>query len=135
MRAAADNARQIVEEAQKRTDAKSQRYEGLLHTDHAVRAEFFDGRDDAVTEAAPYLMDFTYLYDTRLEDFVNFSGGKPVSEDALFDEIGRPETWTHRTATQEADRAASESAEIAELMAKIYDWEPVPTYLERDPLR
>jgi Outer membrane lipoprotein-sorting protein len=28
--AAADNARQIVEEAQKRTDAKSQRYEGLL---------------------------------------------------------------------------------------------------------
>jgi outer membrane lipoprotein-sorting protein len=27
---AADNARQIVEEAQKRTDAKSQRYEGLL---------------------------------------------------------------------------------------------------------
>src|SRR4030095_7457315 len=26
----ADNARQIVEEAQKRTDAKSQRYEGLL---------------------------------------------------------------------------------------------------------
>ena len=28
--AAADNARQIVEEAQKRTDAKSERYEGLL---------------------------------------------------------------------------------------------------------
>ncbi len=28
--AAADNARQIVDEAQKRTDAKSQRYEGLL---------------------------------------------------------------------------------------------------------
>ena len=28
--AAADDARQIVEEAQKRTDAKSQRYEGLL---------------------------------------------------------------------------------------------------------
>src|SRR4051794_20110482 len=27
---AADNARQIVEEAQKRTDAKSQRYEGML---------------------------------------------------------------------------------------------------------
>ena len=27
---AADNARQILEEAQKRTDAKSQRYEGLL---------------------------------------------------------------------------------------------------------
>ena len=27
---AADNARQIVDEAQKRTDAKSQRYEGLL---------------------------------------------------------------------------------------------------------
>ena len=34
--AAADNARQIVEEAQKRTDAKSQRYEGLL--------QVFDGK-------------------------------------------------------------------------------------------
>jgi len=33
---AADNARQIVEEAQKRTDAKSQRYEGLL--------QVFDGK-------------------------------------------------------------------------------------------
>jgi outer membrane lipoprotein-sorting protein len=30
--AAADNARQIVDEAQKRTDAKSQRYEGLLQS-------------------------------------------------------------------------------------------------------
>jgi hypothetical protein len=29
---AADNARQIVEEAQKRTDSKSQRYEGILQT-------------------------------------------------------------------------------------------------------
>lgn len=34
--AAAENARQIVEEAQKRTDAKSQRYEGLL--------QVFDGK-------------------------------------------------------------------------------------------
>src|SRR5438034_5794838 len=35
---AADNARQIVEEAQKRTDARSQRYEGLLQVfDHNGR--------------------------------------------------------------------------------------------------
>jgi hypothetical protein len=99
-----------------------------------VREEFFSDREAPVTKGKPYLMDFTYLYDTRLEDFVNFSGGKPVSEDALYDDIGRPETWTHRTATTEADRAASESAEIAELMAKIYDWESLPTFLERDPL-
>ena len=110
------------------------RYAGYLHTDHAVREEFFADRESPVTMGRPYLMDFTYLYDTRLEDFVNFSAGKPVGEDALFGEIGRPETWTHRLAAAEAERPECESAEIAGLMARIYDWEPVPTLLERDHL-
>ena len=37
---AADNARQIVEESQKRTTAQSQRYEGML--------QVFDAKNDAV---------------------------------------------------------------------------------------
>jgi len=37
------------------------RYEGVLHTDHAVREEFFHGsREVAPTSSKPYLMDFTY---------------------------------------------------------------------------
>lgn len=37
------------------------RYEGVLHTDHAVRAEFFLDREVAPMKTRPYLMDFTYL--------------------------------------------------------------------------
>lgn len=35
------------------------RYEGVLHTDHAVREEFFLDREVAPTASRPYLMDFT----------------------------------------------------------------------------
>src|SRR5258706_16401362 len=48
------------------------RYEGLLHTDHAIRAEFFNDREEAPTSSKPYLMDFTYLYDERQSDFAKF---------------------------------------------------------------
>ncbi|MBY0461215.1 MAG: hypothetical protein K2V38_28155 [Gemmataceae bacterium] len=108
------------------------RYEGYLHTDHAIRKEFFVDRDLPVTAHKPYLMDFTYLYDTRLEDFTNFSGGKLTAEEEVFEEIGRPDTWTHRAGAIEPTRSPEESVEIAELMAKIYAWEPLPTYLDRE---
>lgn len=39
------------------------KYEGLIHTDNAVREEFFDGRAEPLTSHKPPLMDFTYLYD------------------------------------------------------------------------
>jgi hypothetical protein len=106
------------------------RYAGYLHTDHAIRKEFFADRELPVTGGKPYLMDFTYLYDTRLEDFAKFSGGMPIQEDELYAEIGRPETWTHRAGVVEPARSSEESAEIAELMAKIYAWEPLPSYLD-----
>ena len=48
------------------------RYEGVLHTDHAVREEFFLDREMAPTASKPYLMDFTYLFrlfvDSRVVD-------------------------------------------------------------------
>ena len=67
------------------------RYEGVLHTDHAVREEFFSDRDIAPTTWKPYLMDFTYLYDQGQDDFREFTGGERVSAQRVFEEIGRPE--------------------------------------------
>ena len=51
------------------------KYEGLLHTDHAVREEFFDGRSEPITSHKPPFMDFTYLYDSTQPDFTEFSAG------------------------------------------------------------
>jgi len=103
------------------------RYTGYLHTDHAVRREFFADRETPPTADKPYLMHFTYLYDKRLEDFVNFSAGKPISEENVFAEIGRPETWTHRATKVRDTYSPEEGTEIAELMAEIYAWEPLPS--------
>ena len=53
------------------------RYEGVLHTDHAVREEFFLDREVAPMAWKPYLMDFTYLYDELQDEFKEFTGGRP----------------------------------------------------------
>jgi hypothetical protein len=103
------------------------KYAGYLHTDHAVRREFFADRETPPTSDKPYQMDFTYLYDKRLEDFVNFTGGKPISEDDVFAEIGRPDTWTHREMKTVEPCPPDEAAAIAELMAEVYAWEPLPS--------
>ncbi len=68
-------------------------YAGLLHTDHAVRREFFEDRDTPSTERHPYNMDFTYLYDQREADYRQFMEGMPKTEGDVYSEIGQPETW------------------------------------------
>jgi hypothetical protein len=104
------------------------RYEGLLHTDHAVRAEFFDGRDEAVTEAAPHLMDFTYLYDRNQADFINFMAGVRVPEDRVYEETGRPETWATRDTGQKLPvRTDQQVVEMNAKLKKCYVWPSLPT--------
>lgn len=100
------------------------RYEGLLHTDHAVREEFFLDREVAPTAKKPYLMDFTYLYDRRQEDFAKFSGGELFSEEQIFAENGRPEEWTHRR-QKAAGRVRSdeEARQVAEQLLACRAWE------------
>jgi hypothetical protein len=52
------------------------KYEGLLHTDHAVREEFFDGREEPLTKHTLPLLDFRYLYDSAQTDFTEFMAGR-----------------------------------------------------------
>ncbi|QJW95370.1 hypothetical protein [Frigoriglobus tundricola] len=104
------------------------RYEGLLHTDHAVRAEFFDGREEAATGAAPYLMDLTYLYDRRQADFINFMAGFRISDDAVYQETGRPETWMTRDGEQtKPHRTDAQVGEMNALLRKCYGWPKLPS--------
>lgn len=105
------------------------RYEGLLHTDHAVREEFFFDRDVAPTTSRPYLMDFTYLYDDKQPDFEEFSQGKQFSDAEIYAEIGRPEDWTHRASAATRSRSDEQAAAVAEQMLACGEWESPPWYV------
>lgn len=108
------------------------RYEGLLHTDHAVREEFFIERSSAPTSSKPYLMDFTYLYDPKQGNFEEFSLGKCFSADEIYEEIGRPEDWTHRASTSEAARSEEQAAQVAEQLFVCQGWELRNGYIVDD---
>jgi hypothetical protein len=110
------------------------KYEGLIHTDHAVREEFFADRDAPITGSAPYLQDFTYLYDKSQSDFVMFTDGKRFTDAEVFADIGEKETWTRRTATGIAPQARSteQTAEIQSLLSVCTKWEPSEDLLDRD---
>lgn len=98
------------------------RYEGVLHTDHAVRAEFFMDRPAAPTSGRPYLMDFTYLYDASQPDFREFTEGVKVSKEQIYSEIGRPEDWTHRGALPQPDRSLADVRALAEQLETCRRW-------------
>lgn len=51
------------------------RYAGHLHTDHAIREEFFHAEPEKLPDIkrSEYLEDFTYLFDPRQRDHVNSS--------------------------------------------------------------
>jgi hypothetical protein len=98
------------------------RYEGVLHTDHAVREEFFLDREVAPMTSKPYLMDFTYLFDDRQEDFVQFTGGERFTSKHVFAEIGRPEDWTHRRSTPVTSRSDAEAITVAEQLQACQGW-------------
>ena len=104
------------------------RYEGLLHTDHAVREELFVDRDQAPTSSRPYLMDFTYLYDNKQPDFSEFSFGKRFTEDHVYAEIGRPEDWSHRASKTGRSRSDEEAACVAQQLVACRGWEASPWY-------
>lgn len=99
------------------------RYEGLLHTDHAVREEFFLDREVAPTASKPYLMDLTYLYDEQQGDFIKFTGGEPFTAEQVFTEIGRPEDWTHRAGRTAVFRSDAEAMVVAEQLHACRCWQ------------
>ena len=102
------------------------RYEGWLHTDHAVREEFFVGGDGPATVKRPYLMDFTYLYDEGEEDFEAFTAGRRFADDEVWAEIGRPEEWSHRRGRGDVGRAIEKSSEVAAQLETCRGWSVEP---------
>jgi hypothetical protein len=106
------------------------RYEGFLHTDHAVREEFFLDREVTPTASRPYLMDFTYLYDDQQGDFEEFTRGKRFAEEDVYAEIGRPGDWTHRASATVGSRSEEQAVSVAEQLLACSRWETPSWYVD-----
>ena len=91
------------------------KYLGFLHTDHAVREEFFADRDSPVTRRGPHILDFTYLFDQTQEEFINFTRGKLFSKEEVYADIGPPETWTRRATERRPapERTPEQTTQVA----------------------
>jgi hypothetical protein len=68
-------------------------YLGALHTDHALRQEFFDGSDSPLRKREPWAMDFTYIFDEHSDDYSLFIAGVPVSDAEVEADLGNPREW------------------------------------------
>ena len=88
-----------------------------------MREEFFLDREVAPTASKPYLMDFTYLYDERQDDFIEFTNGERFTAEQLFAEIGRPEDWAHRAGRTMTSRSHEEVIGVAEQLQACRRWE------------
>jgi hypothetical protein len=101
------------------------KYEGYLHTDHAVREEFFQDRETPPTIERPYIMDFIYIYAEGRSEFAEFSGGKQFTEVEVYAEIGRPEDWAHRQVSSPTNpRTDTQAALVAQQLAVCRAWQP-----------
>ncbi len=104
-------------------------YGGLLHTDHAVRDEFFTDGTEPPTKGAPYEMDFTYLYDKRTSDYVKFIAGVRLAEEDIIAELGKLEDWGIRGAAEPmemVERPPEVHAEIRRLLSACERWTDSP---------
>jgi len=94
-----------------------------------VRDEFFVDRQLPATASETYYMDFTYLYDTAQQDFVEFTSGRHVTEADVLAEIGDKASWEHRHTPPQASRDPTEENKAAEQLAACQSWALPAHYL------
>lgn len=98
-------------------------YEGLLHTDHSIRREFFAGEaEEPPLEGRPWLMDFTYIYDPSQADYKLFMGEDVVPEEVVYGEIGPPSEWRIRSRPRAPKGRVSVNPDIKKLLRVTESW-------------
>ena len=87
-------------------------YSGSHHTDHSIRAEFFDRHSVPNRDRGDYLLDFSYLGGAAEGENAELTNGVPVSEEEVLRDIGTPETWRRRKPAQYAFSSRPRDAEM-----------------------
>jgi hypothetical protein len=87
-------------------------YSGNHHTDHSVRAEFFDQRVAPDRARGEYLLDFTYIAGGAEGENAELTNGVVVSEEEVLKDIGSPDTWRRKKPARYAISSRPRSAEI-----------------------
>jgi hypothetical protein len=101
-------------------------YGGYLHTDHAVRQEFFSPHTEPRWLDEPYLMDFTYIFDTASADHGPFMIGETVDEASVVAEIGHADDLRTIAAVPGSTAAgppAYQVRRIEDALARCKTWE------------
>jgi hypothetical protein len=107
------------------------RYGGHLHTDQAVRDEFFwdePAKHPDVTKQE-YIQDFAYLIDKRQIDHNLFVEGQNVAEREVFDEIGDPSNYVRisvkpskRRLSARVPEAERKAGEVKKKLQSLRSW-------------
>jgi hypothetical protein len=101
-------------------------YGGYLHTDHAVRLEFFQPHGIPPTKDEPYLMDFKYIFDDSERDNRLFMQGEPVTVEHVEAELGAAEDLRFIAADSETQETTPPPGEaltrLEEIIAECRKW-------------
>jgi hypothetical protein len=100
-------------------------YGGHLHTDHAIRGEFFMPQEEPRWLDEPYMMDFAYIFDIASADHAPFMIGETIEEADVLAEIGHPDdlrTIAAPTTEGVATPPAYQVTRIEDALAKCRAW-------------
>jgi len=98
-------------------------YSGAHHTDHSVREEFFDQRASPDRDRGDYLLDFMYIGGAADGENAELTNGVPISEAAIFDDIGTPDTWRRKPPKYAAlSRPREAEIEIQKALSICREW-------------
>jgi hypothetical protein len=98
-------------------------YGGYLHTDHAIRKEFFRADLEPQYRERPYMMDFAYIFDSDNPDFTPFMAGVEVSGEEVQRDIGRVEDLNFIAAREAEGRPEPAlTGRIEEALATCRTW-------------
>jgi hypothetical protein len=106
-------------ELKKFPDSDHGSYAGHLHTDHAIRDEFFNGNEVPAKKRDPYLMDFKYIFDPSVPDHAPFVAGLASTVAEAEAEIGHPDDWRSIKVSDEPPSVAQPSFAVGEVNAAL----------------
>jgi hypothetical protein len=108
-------------------------YEGYLHTDHAVRLEFFNPDMAPAHKEEPYAMEFSYIFDPGNEDHRKFVVGVEATPEEVEAELGKVDDLQFAAAAGSGMKAVPPdpvSDQIEDALNKCREWKLKPEELE-----